>query len=95
MPRSRDIAPVDLLRSARDDRLVGMTAALLTRSVALSRRSRTMTAMLYRFRCPLCHTPIETTKTVEIHETHAHRTLVHVRIRGGRRLIHECGAASP
>lgn len=54
-----------------------------------------MTAMLYRFACPLCNAAIETTKTVEIQETHgAKRTLVHVRILGGSVLIHECDAAS-
>jgi hypothetical protein len=52
-----------------------------------------MSSMIYRFRCPLCGTAIEAHESVEMHETHLpDRTLVHVRIHDGHRLIHECQA---
>jgi hypothetical protein len=54
-----------------------------------------MAATLYRFACPLCGTPIDTTATVNIRETHtADGSLVAVRIRGGSELLHQCEATS-
>jgi hypothetical protein len=53
-----------------------------------------MTAMLYKFPCPICGTEIESSESVTLDETHLDDgTLVAVRIHHGAHVIHECEAA--
>jgi hypothetical protein len=50
-----------------------------------------MSSVIYKFACPLCGAAIESTESVSLEENHeADGTLVHVRIHGGARVIHEC-----
>ena len=53
-----------------------------------------MSSAIYKFSCPLCGTAIEA-KSVDMEQTHVpDHTLVHVLIRDGGRLIHECARAN-
>jgi len=53
-----------------------------------------MTAMLYKFPCPICGTEIESSNSVTLDETHDDDgTLTAVRIHYGADVIHECEAA--
>ncbi|MDP9334596.1 MAG: hypothetical protein M3Q30_15010 [Actinomycetota bacterium] len=53
-----------------------------------------MTAMLYKFPCPICGTEIESSNSVTLDETHYDDgTLRAVRIHHGADVIHECEAA--
>lgn len=54
-----------------------------------------MSSVIYKFACPLCGAPIESTESVNLHESHQpDGTLIHVRIHAGSRLIHECARAN-